>query len=308
MRRIDQLITISRKNTGNVEFTDTTGIGDDQMIEWANFGQERILSLIQREHPSILQREKVIDATTSVETVNLPDDLFLGSRVEKVEYSSTRNESDYYNLIRYTIHERFNGIQSDPVAYIRRSSQILLQPKPQSNGLVRITYQKAIPRLDVRRGQVSAVTLGATTITSLTLDATQTIDDSTLLDYGYMTVVDSDGVVKMKGIPISAINTTTGTVTVSPTFVFETGETISVGDYVVAGKYSSTHSSLPEVCERYLIQYMDFKAFKADSNTDSEEAVAELKAMEEEIIASFAEPDVDIIPIPYISSEYDNLM
>lgn len=307
MRRIDQLINVSRSNTDNVEFTDSTGISDEQFIEFANFGQDDLLEQIQLNHPDLLIKEKEIQAASGTETYSFPGDLFMGCRLQKVEYSPTGLSTDYYNLVKYTLQERFTGTSSDPVGYIRRGTSILLEPRPSSSGKIRLTYQYQIPRLDKRRAKVSAVTLGASTITSLTFDTTETIDDTELLDWGYMTIVDSDGVVKMRAIKIDSINTTSGAVTVNASFAFESGETIAVGDYAVAGKLSSTHSALPDNCERYLIQYMDYKAFKQDSAADSSEARDELIVIRDSIVQSFAQPESTIQGIPYISNEYDNI-
>lgn len=304
MRAIELLITQSRRETENEEFTDTTGISDEEFIEFANRAQSRIQTGISLLFPDLFLEEKEIDAVINQEDYAIPLDAFLGSRVELVEYSPDGTQSGYYNLDKGSKKERLSGVSSTPSFYIRRSGFILLQPAPQQAGTIRITYQKSLPKIDKRRAQVSAVTLTSNSITSLTLDTTQEIDDVALLEENYITVIDKNGVIKMKEIPITAISTSSGAVTVEAGFTFESGETIAVGDYVVRGKEASTHSQLPDVCQPFLIAYMNWKALFRDSSNDSVEQNQELKELMNEILASYGDPDGDVNRVPILTGDY----
>ncbi len=294
-RRIDLLIDESRRETNNVTFSSDSGINDEEALKFANDGQDRIFSLILSKTPDLFQEEEEQTVVANQEAYPINDLAVLGSRVEKVEYSPNSLPQNYYMVRQGKLAERVGGLSGRPEFYIRRSNTILLQPKPQSSGLLRITFQKRIPRLDKRRAQVSSVTLGVDTITSLVIDTTtfNSEDETILENEAFITIVDKDGAVKMRGIPITDVDSNTGVISVD-TFTFDSGETIAVGDWVVKGKYSTTHSELPEECEHYLTQYMNWRFFKEDSSQDAEEAAVELQMKEEQILLAFSEPDTDI--------------
>lgn len=292
MRRIERLIDQSRKSTGSTEYTDTTGIQDEEFIQAANDAQERIKSLILQAHAEAFETTEEEDIVNGQKTYSLPSNTYLQIRVMKVELSESGLEDDYSMLVQRRDFDR-------------RGSEIVLKFKP-STGKLRFTIQKTFPRIEKRRGKVSAVTLDSatSTITSLTLDPSVSLDSEEIVDEGYITIVDKDGVVKMKNIPVSAVNTTSGEVTLDGSFTYESGETIAVGNWVTIGKNSSTHCQLPDELERYLIAFMNWRILKRDSSNDSVEENAELKEMEDEIIGAFSEPDMALDHIPISNTEW----
>lgn len=304
MRKLELLILASRRATENQEFTDTAGIQDEEFIQYFNDGQEEIHAIINQAFPRILMKQKTISLTQNQEGYDIPSDCYLGTRVDFVEYAPNGDPSSFYPLKKGSLKERLNGSQANPSFYIRSGSQLLLQPVPQSSGSVlRVTYQKAIPRLDTVRATVESVTLGASSITSLVLDDSVLMDTAALLEEGYITIVDNDGQVKMQGIPVSAISST-GLVTVGAGFQFEAGETISVGDHVMRGKFSSNFSQLPDVCEKFLLEYANTRILIRDSSTDSGTVGQVMLKIQGSIQTAFAEPDNDPDYIPLLDGQY----
>jgi len=303
MRSLDQLITASRRATGNTDFTSTAGVQDEEFIQALNDAQEEIHSIINVLFPTILMAEKYVDVTISQETYSIPSDCYMGTRIDNISYSPSGLDQDYYIIRKGSLKERIDGINGNPSFYLRQGSNLIIQPPPQNGGKLRIVYQKAIPYLDIRRGTVQAVTLGTNTITSLTLDPAG-LDASALLEQNYITIVDKYGAVKMKDIPVDAIDTATGVVTVSPGFTFQSGETIVVGQYALRGKNSSTNSLLPDVCEKYLLEYCNMRIFVRDSSTDQAEVAALMAKIEGTLKQAFAEPDNDPDRIPIIDPFY----
>ena len=305
MRRLDQLIAQSRRNTENTDFTEDSGIGDEEFITYANDAQEHLLEAIQNTFPRAFMEEVIIASVPGQEAYTLPDDVLLGSRIDTVEYSSNGSGDDYSVLREGYMKERISGVRSTPSWYVRRNNQILAQPAPSSIGSFRIVYQRRLPELDIRRGQVLTVTLdtNARTITSLALDPAVAPDAEGLLEENFITIVDKNGFQQMKRIPIDAV-APSGAVTVTPGFVYEAGETISVGDYALRGKDSTTNSELPKSAERYIRSYMNWKILKRDSSQDSVEAVDELRAIEEKIVDSYRVPDAEVISIAINDTQY----
>jgi len=309
MRRIDFLLTQARRQTENEEFSATTGINDEELLQYVNDAQYRMLSLITSTHPTVFVKESAdISVVTDQEQYSLPDDVFLENRISAVEFSSTNLDRDFRKLEPITLAERSAGARGFPNAYIRRSGKILLSPIPStSTGKLRINYVRRIAEIDKRRGKISAVTLNNTlnTITSLTIDTSEeNFDFDTLTAQDFISIVDKNGVQQMVAIDIDSLNESTGVVTVNSTFVFAEGETIVVGDFVCAGKNNSTHSELPKICERYLIAYIAWKILKKDSSEDSFEQRNEIKSMETDILEAFGDTTDDLIFIPQIEREF----
>jgi hypothetical protein len=306
MRKLETLILASRRATENQEYTDTAGIQDEEFIQYFNDGQEEIHTLINAAFPHVLMKIKEMNVTGGVEAYSIPSDVFMGTRIDTIEFTQSGAPDNYYPLKKGSVKERLSGIQTDPSFYIRNGSQIFLQPKPQSSGSkIRITYQRTIPRLDIQRATVESVTLntGSKTITSLVLDDSVLMDTTALLEENFITVLDKNGVVKMRSIPISAISST-GVVTVDASFVYEDGESISVGDSVCRGKYASNFSELPELCEKYLLEYCNTRILIRDSSSDSDALGQLLLKVQGTIQAAFAEPDNDPDYVPVLDGQY----
>jgi len=306
MRKLETLILASRRATENQEYTDTAGIQDEEFIQYFNDGQEEIHTLINAAFPHVLMKIKEMNVTGGVEAYSIPSDVFMGTRIDNIEFTQSGAPDNYYPLKKGSVKERLSGIQTDPSFYIRNGNQIFLQPKPQSSGSkIRITYQRTIPRLDIQRATVESVTLntGSKTITSLVLDDSVLMDTTALLEENFITVLDKNGVVKMRSIPISAISST-GVVTVDASFVYEDGESISVGDSVCRGKYASNFSELPELCEKYLLEYCNTRILIRDSSSDSDALGQLLLKVQGTIQAAFAEPDNDPDYVPVLDGQY----
>jgi len=297
LKNIALLITQSRRATENTDFTDTTGISDEEFIQYANDAQMELQSIISGRNADVFQAEVIIEIVTGQEAYDIPSEAFLENRVDLVEYSNTGTPARFRQIKQGRLPERLSSVESStPSFYIRRSGQILLQPIPDdTSATLRLTYQKRLSVLDKRRGQVGSVSLDTTarTITSLILDtgSSTTIDKDALEEENFISIVDKNGAIQMDNIPIDSVDLTTGVVTISSGFVYEEGETISAADYALRGKSSTTNSDLQQVCERYILSYMSWKILKRDSSADSAEAGSELSTMQASIIAAYSEPD-----------------
>jgi hypothetical protein len=304
MRKAELLIQASRKATENQEFTATAGIQDDEFLEYLNNGQEEIHSILQSTFPSILTGYRVDQAVVQQEAYPMPRDLYLGTRIDMIEYSCSGRDQDYYLLKKGQLKERLNTQAGNPAFYIRRGNEILLQPKPQQSGLIRWSYQRAIPKVDVKRGTVLSVTITNQAITSLTLDPSVLLDAPGLVEEGKITICSPSGVIQARSIPVEAVDQSTGAVTVTPGFLLKSGEVIAVGDIACRGDFSSTVSELPDVCEKYLLEYCNMRILIRDSQTDSAEVGALMKKVEETLRLAYAEPDNDPDRIPLLDMQF----
>lgn len=302
MRSVTRLIDQIRKQTENEEFSDFTGIKDQEFIQYLNDAQYNLQSMIIQQHPRVFIEEVVINAVSGQEKYDLPSNTFLKNKVHNVEYSSTGHEDDYYVLEEDTIKRRNPGVSGSPVKYIRLSGQILMTPQPVSSGKIRINYVKRLRELDKRAAKVDSATVSDSGFTiTLTNDADQVTDTTSLSDHDYICIVDKEGNSIVKNIEISSVSVTS---IVCPGHTLEEGETavIPAGSYIVGGKDTTTHSELSIETERYLMAYCAWKILKRDSSVDSAEASQELSLMAKEIVKSYAMVSDDVQYIPQLNS------
>lgn len=308
MRRASQLITVIRRQSENVQIDEDDGIEDEEVLQFMNDGQERLESAIIRTHEKAFAQDEFVDLVNDTEIYTLPFGTYINHNIITVDYSFTGRKSDYIPLRRGKLIER-TSFRGFPTLYIPRVREIIVNPivdRSITDGL-RITFNPKHPRMDKRRGIVAAVTLTGSAVTNLVVDAnsgTVTYDPSDFEEFDRISVVDLDGAQKMRNIPLDGANSN-GTLTVRSSFTFQTGETISVGDFVVLGENSTTHLQMPQICEKYLIEYGTWKMFMRDSSTDSQEQRGVVAALEKDIVDAFAEISSDVDRIPVINA--DNL-
>lgn len=304
-KRSDRLITHIRSITENETANSSTDITNEEILQYINEAQYRLQAKIVKQDPEIFITETLVSGVANQEEYTLNSNAMLENKIIRIDYTNNASASRpvYHEVKRGSAGNRISHVSGIPSTYYRRdklsttTSSFIVSPAPSSaSGQFRVTYTQKLDKLDLRRGIVSAVTLNssALTITSLTLDISgnPAIDSTELANHEYFCMVNKHGVMQMRNIEFSAdgdtsINTTTGAITIASSFVYSSGETIAVGDYLIAGKDSTTHSQLPEDVERYLIQFAAYKIFKRDSSNDVSIQFQEVSLLEDEIVQSY---------------------
>lgn len=296
MKYIGDLITEVRRDTRNEDVpTDNSqvGIADNDFLRYANFAQEKCQAVaISAKSTSFNTVVEVALVSEQVEYA-IPDRVYIGEHILNVEYSHSGLARDYYEIRERPLSAR-NDAPGTPYYYIRRGSSILLCPAYNGgSGTVRITYERALDSLDIRRGTITAATLSATAITALTVDIAD--DDANALALAqYVCVNDAYGNVTMYNIPVTSYDSSTGVITIKDaSFTFAAGETAAVGSYVTIGQYTTTHCKLNHLCEKYLAQYAAYKIFGRDSSNDSAGMRDDMRETLKEIITSYQEAPRD---------------
>lgn len=304
--RLQHLINHVRTHTENETPVGTDSITDQEMVFMFNEALDRLWSKIVSVHPHMFVEELVIQTTGGTEAYDIPERAFTESRVLSVEYSD--NGVDYYMLNKASYKNRNSSDTGTPTFYFRKNSKILVNPIPSTNsGSLRISYVRRPNNLDIKRSVIPAagITIAGGAITALKATTTN-FDVATLAaNYDHLCIVDFYGNIKVANIPFTAIDTGTGVITIATTtHTLASGETAAVGDTIVGGKWTSTHSELPEVCDRYLSQFVIYKLFKRDSSEDAVGAFQELSLIEEDILESFTDQDDDV-KFPPVLSAYE---
>ena len=312
MRRVKRLIKAARRLSENDEtVTTTVGISDEEFVQYMNDGQDSIMSELERIDHKDFTREAFITTVAGTEAYNLPSDIYLGTNIVAAEYSFTGNSQDFRHMRRITLNERDTSeVGLHPFQYILRNKQILLNPVPttgRTNGL-RLSYVKNMLRLDKRRAILTAATNTSTQVTALTVDLTDFTDyfpdasafsDSSILEDDLFTLVDASGVVQARGIPITAISTSTGVATVGSYTADDADTGGAIGDYLLAGERATTHSELEDRLEAPLITYTAWRITARDSSEDGQILYQEFLRQLEDVKAAWRKnvEDVDFIPI-----------
>lgn len=296
MRRVEQLVTRSKRETENDEVCSASPISDQEFIDYLNDAQSQLQSAIARQHKDVFISESTFDVVVDQEEYDLPEDTLLDNRISAVFFSNSGQRQNYTRLRSATLMERIFDRSIDPLMYIRKSGKLMLNPIPSrsiSNG-IRLNYVKKVPDLDIRRAKILSVTTTGNTIASLTLDVNADFQRDELLEENYFCAVNKDGDQTMRRIPWDNIDASTGIVTISPGFTFDSGETLAAGDYIVRGRDATNRSELADTCERYLSAYLNWKILRRDSSSDSAEQAPELLEMLNEIVDIYKETDDDV--------------
>jgi len=310
VRYLQYLIDQVRRATENEEYTGDTGIQDEEFIQYFNDAQHRLQAKITAQHPQVFLNDEEINIVSGQSTYNLPSDTYLDNRVHNVEYSSTGNESDYYILDEVSLRRVSPGASGEPSYYVRSTGKILVNPTP-NKGTLRVTYTQKIKDLDLRVAQFKEDVLETSSLSATSTSVGLTVDTKyeSLREHTHVCIIDVEGNTKVKNIPLVMSNSGFADVTSSlikfKTHTFLSGESYVGGDYIVGGKDTTTHCTLPKSLERYIIQYCSWKILKRDSSIDSQEAQGELMVMEDDIVASYTAISDDIQNIPVLTDWED---
>ena len=303
MRRVDFLITAIRRLTENETVSSTNDISDDEFLQYINDGQDRLQSLLgaTKNVSKIFTAEETVSLVQGQESYSIPDRVFMNKAIDLVEFSPTGLQTDYVIMRKVQPFNRDTNTTTYPDGYYRHSNKIYLVPIPSvSQGTLRIKYERTLDDLDKRRGTIQSVAgLTATTFTSLVVgsDADETSTPN-LSSIDYICIVDKDGNRKAYNIPVGSYTAATNTLTPAAGFTFEKStDTIVAGDYITFGKYTTTHSALPDNAERYLIHYAAEAIVHRDSGMGFAEQSMRLREIEEDIMKSmYQSSEIAYIP------------
>lgn len=293
MRRAQLLLTQVQRATENERVGTNDGISLEEYYQYFTDG----LRLVQREILKVNQKAFRTSTTWSAdgtESHALPFDLFARNQVATLEYTESGSVADYKVLQKVTQLER-RPIAGRPSQYILEGSTIYVNNYP-STGTFRLTYAALLPAVDKRRATVSAKTTSGGALTALTLTGYTSADYDL---YDHLCIVDFDGVIKMRSIPYTAVNSSTGVVTIQgTTYTYPTGSTIAVADYVTLGKYASTHIQLDDAAEDFMLAYCSKRILNRDASLDAGELTLDMQTMLQGIIDVYSDDgDIDQVPV-----------
>lgn len=309
MRRLDYLITQARGISGNEVNSDgTVALPQSFFVQAANDAQDRLQGLISalKSQEKAFISDVVIPLVAGQESYAIPDRLFMNRGVHLVEYSHDSTAQNYYPLRKLNYFNRDTSTAQYLSGHSVRNGRIWVTPIPSASvGSLRVSYEQSLDDLDIRRGTVSGVVYVGTTLSSVTFSTD--VDESSTINISnidYVCFVDRDG--NRRTYNISVASWTSGTRTLvfnafTPT-ALDPG--VSAGHFVTFGKYTTTHSQLPDDAEPYLIHYMAQAALNKDSSSDWVNESEILMGIEKSILRAFMSQTANVERIPE-QNEYD---
>lgn len=299
MQRLEQLITMARKLSGNSRYDDDSGVPQDVFVQHFNDAQDALTKNVVNLKTKFFKKTLEVPVVPGQAVYPWPSDCYIRA-LETLQWSNTRSGVYYQNLQKLVTKEKVTNQTGYPFGYIPENAGIEVVP-PINNGTLYLTYEKVIPRLQKRAGTVTAVTTTLGQITALTVATTAPYDEAQINDDYYLCVVDKFGVVKAKNILYTSVSG--GVFTLSP-FTLGAGESVSVGDSILVGDNTCNVPEWPNICESYLRKYVVYQAKYGDSSKWSQEAKQDMIAEFDLLSTSFAMLSEDITDIPMTSLDY----
>ncbi len=288
MKSASSIITLARERTNNTSYSSTSGISQSLAVEFLNDGQSLLQTAIINQYPQEFVSEYTFNVAANQETYALPERAFGGGRIIAIYYSNSGYDRDYERLRPRSLLERDMREAGYPMYYIRANGTVYLNPIPTSaQGTVKVLYYKELDTLDVSKGIVTAhpgSTLECSAGTSIV------VSDE------YVSVCDKHGTPILQGGEIVSVTSTVITLAATASTYLLPGYSVSdlIGATVVAGKYATTHSTLPNICEKYLRTYLQKRFLTRDNDNSNIAEDAELKEQLANILNTYSQPTEDV--------------
>lgn len=293
---IGELIEAQRFDTRN---EDITAITDLDLLRYNQYAQDRLYGLISLDYNWVFERQILIDIEAGENSYSINDNLAFGTRITSVEYR--HNPTSRYMPVPPT-PDRYSDqtmTYTRPVYYRRRHGAIILEPTPNVNtGNLRVTYERGLDRFALREARVLSVPSGSTVdLTHGTYAAPTAITEAKLVNGAFVCFTKADGTAIAYNCEIDSYNAGTNVITfVNPLVDYLVEGFIDadlVNAYMTVGRYTSTHSPLPNEAEGFFIEWVNRKLHNVDSSDQFPETDLLLKEIKDTIVAAFKRPDKD---------------
>lgn len=306
MKKFDHQVYLVRQRTKTDDWDETAGnvhgIPQSVFVELGNYAQDHLQTIIRNVYSQLFITSVEISCVNGTETYSVPDRVLLNGGIIRVEFSQNGQSEYYAPLKRAGLLER-SGRKGTPSRYIVQDGAILLNYIPQStSGKIRVTFIRELDDLDIERGRVNGTPSGSTISVTSGDEASLPLN---LANSTHICISNKRGVVVLRNAEIATWSTPTLTVVGDVADYLVSGYTLSdlAGGSITIGEYTTTHSKLPDGCERYIMLYMQKRVLTIDESNTSVEEDMELKTIEAEIMKSFSDEVRDPAEIPVLDWE-----
>lgn len=298
MRRVELLIDMARKQSGNTRYDADSGVPQDVFVQMLNNAQDSLTMRVNNIKGKFWKMQEIVPVVSGQIVYPYP----VGCYLQNIDTVSWSLDGKYYTpMDKLVTKEEVSTIVGYAFGYIPYHDGIHLNP-PIGFGSLKITYIFEPCRLQKRAGQLSAVSLAGQVLTGMSVNIAEASYDSAEINLqNTLCVVGRDGLIKAKNIPYTSQMGgvfTMGSVTLS------IGQTVAVGDYICIGENAGNIPVWPNICEGYLLKNMIYEAKYGDSSMWTKEATATMDRYFAELSASFASLSDDITEIPITNCDY----
>ena len=275
MRRLEKLIDEARLSTNTTDIDSVSVLLCQQYLNRITSYLEDILFLVNDENDLFL-KDFEFALIPGQDEYALPIDIYAKSSIDNVAVSFLNGLSNTFLPLK-KVSRKQRGFT---FGYFVQNTKCVFTPKPTSPLRIKMTYQQKIPNVSARVGKIQSFTTTGIVLTDYVTGLSSSDD--------FICIVDSDGNIlnratdingNVQFVPISLVSDTSGTLVVSSTVGAVNGA------YVVSGKYASSHSQLPDECEKYLITALEkmiqYRQSSNDINTSSVFSSEELSTIKE---------------------------
>lgn len=284
---LGDLITGQRHDTRNV---DTEAHSNDQFVRYNNYAQSRLFGLITLSHNWLFEETIEADIVANQDTYEVNDNLSFGTRITNVEYSRTGLSSGYTPM--EVTPDRYQTLTGGkyPVYWRRRHGKVVIEPSPTvAQGKLRITYERALDRLALRTAQINGTPSG----TSIALDNIDSALEAQITANAFICISDINGTPLLYNGVVSSYSSPNITLTANVSEYLQTGVALADLDnaFLTVGKYTTTHSKLPNEAEGFFNEWVNAKLHNIDSSDQFNETSELVRNIRDTMVAALKMPD-----------------
>lgn len=300
MKRLEQLITMARKLSGNTSYDgNISGVPQDVFVQYFNNAQDFLMKNVVNLKSKYFKTSENVTIVPGQTTYAYPYNIYMHA-IDTIQWFDSLYGQYYQTLTQSYTKERVTANSGYAFGYIPKDDGYDLNP-PLDSGILQVTYERTVPRLQTKNGKISSLTLVGSTLSALSVSTTESYNSEEINDDFFLCVVDKYGNQKARNIEYSS--QAAGVFTLSSQ-TLGTGQTIAVGDYITIGKNTINLPQWPDVCETFLLDFAVYSAKYGDSSKWSQEAKDYMKESFASLASSFASPSDDINQIPITNLDY----
>lgn len=299
------MISEARRQSNNTRYDANSGVPQATFVQYFQNAQDDLEKEAKSSKGKYFRKYTAPFAVVpNQELYSYPDDIYMQS-IDTIEWA--QDNINFLPLFLQYPKDRLSNQNGWAYGYIPNHNGYLLTPTLAS-GFLRVTYIFSLPRVQIRQGQISAVTQLGDVVSAITVNIASTGFDATAInEQNYLCVVDRDGNQNAINIEYDSINSGTGVLTLTAPHTLSSGETISVGDYICVGTNTINKPLWPDVIESYLIKYAVYQAKLGDSSNWTKAVQDDVRRMIISCVDSLAMPNDDIQQVSITNTNYLDL-
>ncbi len=291
LRRLERLLSEARISSNT---QDQDVITDSLLVLYANRVQSMIEDRVFMSNSAnnIFMGQKDITVVDNTSDYALPFDMYAKNAIKSV---NVVRESTY-GFLNDKIPFISESESGNKYGYSLKESNIVLNLQRNVTDPVRVNYVRKIPTVGKRFGAAISVAAAGSITVGATTDDILDIDD-------FFSTVDINGVVKTRNNRILTYTKATGVLTFTVgTSVPDTSSNIpALTQYVIPGKYSTSHSQLPDECEKIFLDVLERRVAQRQSQADVMSVITPLTEQEIALVdAIFAKGSDDNLVPPIV--------